>query len=166
LLNCSIIDTNMQEYIISVTGHRELSHDEMFVAAEFKRYIDILHEIYPNKQLVVQTGMALGFDLCIAEFCLSNGIPYIACLPFASHLAGNEIFELLKSQARKVQVISEGEYSKDKYIIRDDYLAKSCGEMYAYLIKPGPSGTRTTVNFAKKYGKRVTYFQDLEYEEF
>jgi hypothetical protein len=156
----------MEQYIISVTGHRELFHAEDVIAAEFKKYLDCIREIYPNKQLVIQTGMALGFDLSIAEFCLGNSIPYISCLPFASHLAGNEIFELLKSQARKVKVISEGEYSKEKYIIRDEYLAKSCNEMYAYLIKPGPSGTRTTVNFAKKYSKMVTYFQDLEYEEF
>jgi len=156
----------MEQYVVSVTGHRELFHPEEDIAANFKHYLSAISDMYPKKQLVVQTGMALGFDLLAAEFCLANNIPYIACLPFQSHLAGNEVFELLKSHAMQVKVISPGEYDVSKYIIRDDYLAKNCNEVYAYLVKEGKSGTKTTVNLAKKYSKMVTYFQDLAYDEF
>lgn len=152
--------SDIEQYLVSVTGHRELIHSEEEISLQFNSYLDEVEKANPGKEVVVQTGMALGFDLLVAEMCLRRGMKYIACLPFADHLKTNPVFKILLEQAYKVVVVSDGPYAKYKYIVRDDYLAKTSQEMFAYLVKEGHSGTRTTVDIAlTKYKRKITYFR-------
>lgn len=139
--------------IISVTGHRKLEHSEEEIKDSFLTYLTDLKE-----PVTVNTGMALGFDLLIAEICLCENIEYNAILPFENHLKGNEKFEILKEGALKTIIVSPGPYEKWKYYKRDQWLVNNCSELYAYLITKENSGTRLTVNFAIKNQKQVTYF--------
>jgi hypothetical protein len=138
---------------ISVTGHRKLEHSEDEITNDFVEFLERL-----NEPIVVNTGMALGFDLLVAEICLIKGIEYNAILPFDNHLKGNEKFEILKEGASKVIIVSPGPYEKWKYFKRDQWLVNNCSELYAYLVTEGRSGTRLTVDFAIKNSKPVTYF--------
>jgi hypothetical protein len=152
--------SDIEQYLVSVTGHRELIHSEEEIELQFNSYLDSVVAANPEKEVIVQTGMAIGFDLLVAEMCLKSGVKYIACLPFADHLKTNPIFKILLEQAYKVVVVSEGPYAKYKYVVRDDYLAKTSQEMFAYLVKEGHGGTRLTVDIAlTKYKRKVTYFQ-------
>lgn len=143
---------------VSVTGHRELFHEEKEIEKRFLIFIDIIKENNPEKEVVVNTGMAIGFDLLVAEICLRQGIKYNAILPFENHLKTNEVFLVLKEAANKVVVVSEGLYAKYKYFVRDVWLVDNAKYLFAYLIKPGKSGTRTTVEEAIKKKVEIIYF--------
>lgn len=147
-----------ETFSVSVTGHRDLFHDEKEIERKFLTFINKIKEENSDKEIVVNTGMAIGFDLLIAEICLKQGIKYNAILPFEDHLKNNEIFCLLKETANKVVVVSEGPYAKYKYFIRDVWLVDNANVLFAYLIKPGKSGTRLTVEEAIKKKKEVIYF--------
>lgn len=150
------LDTNTM-YRISVTGHRELLHSEDEIKKQFIEYL--VQKKEEHGEISVNTGMAIGFDLLTAEICLTQNIPYIAALPFKDHLKNNEIFNLLKQQAQQIVIVSEGGYEKWKYFKRDKWLVENCDGLYAYLIKDGKSGTRTTVEVALEMKKEITYFQ-------
>ena len=146
-------------YHISVTGHRELFHEESLIEKRFLEFVDIVKQSNPDSEIIVNTGMAIGFDLLVAEICLKNGIKYNAILPFKDHLKTNEIFLVLKDMANKVVIVSEGPYSKHKYYKRDVWLVDNANILFAYLIKEGKSGTRITVEEAIKKKVEVIYFQ-------
>ena len=150
-------------YYVSVTGHRELRHEEGLIKTRLKEYLMEVAARESDKELVLLTGMALGFDLLAAEVCLEQEIKYIACLPFENHLRGNQIFELLKQHAWKVVDVSQGQsFAKWLYLQRDEYMVKNSQELYAYLIDRSNkrSGTLQTVGYGIKHGKKITYFME------
>lgn len=157
----------MKEIKVSVTGHRELIHSEEEITEQFLTFLEkIKTDSGINSKIIVNTGMALGFDLLIAEICLRKGIEYNAILPFADHLKTNELFIVLKDAAKETIIINDGPYAKWKYITRDHWLVNNCSNLFAYLVKPGGGGTRQTVDYAIKQKKvPITYFKiEEEYE--
>lgn len=150
-------------YYVAVTGHRTLYHPEQLIKDKLKAFLLEIKQRETGKEIVLLTGMALGFDLIAAEVCLETETKYIACLPFASHLRGNEIFELLKQHAWKTIDVSQGQsYSKKLYLERDEYMVKNSKELYAYLIdkQNKHSGTFQTVAYGRKHETRISYFSE------
>ncbi len=145
---------------VSVTGHRELFHDSSEIESSFLKYI-----LSFNDNIVVNTGMALGFDLLVAETCLRNNIPYNAILPFEDHLKTNELFQILKEGAKQVIIVNSGPFEIWKYFSRDKWLVDNAEHLYAYLIKQGKSGTKATVGYAVKKSIPIKYFNSKELDE-
>ena len=147
-----------QQIVLGVTGHRDLQHTEEEIKKVFK---EKLLELKPS---LVNTGMALGFDILAAECCVEVGIPFRAVLAFpAMHerwrVLEQERFNNLLKQAVEVVSISPKFLNKYVYIKRDKWVVENSDEIVSYLSPEADSGgTFFTVNYAKQQpnNKKVT----------
>jgi uncharacterized phage-like protein YoqJ len=151
-------ETQEQKLILGVTGHRELQHPEEEIKKVFK---EKLLELKPS---LVNTGMALGFDMLVAECCVEAGIPFRAVLAFpAMHerwrALEQERFNNLIKQAKEVVSISPKFLNKYVYLKRDKWVVENSDEIVSYLDpKSVAGGTFFTVSYAKQQSnnKKVT----------
>lgn len=121
---------------IMTTGHRPnklLGYDEnnpmqSYIKREFER---ILSEYQKDYDIIGISGMAQGVDWLFVKTCIKLNIPFDAYIPFLGQeckwpkLAQKEYHDLLK-KARKIIVVSEGNYSPRKMQIRNEAMVDNC----------------------------------------
>lgn len=137
--------------IVAATGHRpsylpcvnkvvdERTKREDFIVIEDSpwlidvntRLLDWLQFENPDKIL---TGMALGWDMWVADAAVQLNIPYIAYVPFAgqeSTWSKKDIrhYNYLLSKAEKVKICSDNHY---KTIVRSNFKDMSA---FSYAVK-------------------------------
>ena len=144
------------------TGHRleVLGAMDMDTQNKVTRYTrSVLPSYKPEK---VISGMALGFDIALAEASLQENIYLILAIPFEgqeSHWPDGKLKdkyqEILKS-ANEVHIISEGGYSYDKYLTRDRWMVDNSNHVIALWNGHPKGGTAYTVKYANKV-KRNEY---------
>lgn len=108
----------------------------------------------------VISGMALGFDMILAEAALSLGIPVIAAVPFK----GQESKWFKSSIARYKRIlanplvttfiVSDGAYSNHKMQIRNEWMVDNSLEILA-CWDGSEGGTANCYRYAKKKGKTI-----------
>jgi hypothetical protein len=68
------------EFVIGVTGHRDISVDDnTYVKESFKNYISNINKSHPNIIIRVLTGLAVGADRLVAAEILELNNPHILC---------------------------------------------------------------------------------------
>ncbi len=113
---------------------------------------------------VVYTGMALGFDQCIALACIELGVPFIAVVPFPGqegmwpHYAKAQYIELL-SQAMEVKVLKDHMPSVYTLVTqalneRNEWMVSESDQVLT--LNSGIGGTANAVEQAIRAGKPVT----------
>lgn len=103
------------------------------------------------------TGMAQGWDLAIAEACITQGVPFHAGLahPQQDSLWPHEQKERFKrvlSHAANVTIVSD-EPSKGAYHVRDHWIVMNCDELVALWNGDRVGGTWATVRSAQKQNR-------------
>lgn len=143
---------------ICVTGHRPDklggycdSTDRMLFA--FAK--EVLSRV-PRENLTVITGMALGWDIAIAEACHDGGIPFIAAVPceeqeklWASH-SQQKYYDLLL-KAKEIKVVSEGPFAYRKMQIRNEWMVDHSKAVIA-LWDGSSGGTKNCVDYVNRKG--------------
>jgi hypothetical protein len=72
------------------------------------------------------SGMAIGWDLAVADACVALGIPFVACVPFAVGqesrwpAESQDYYRSLLARAAKVIVCSPGGYAPAKMQARNE----------------------------------------------
>ena len=113
------------------------------------------------------TGMAYGVDIWAGELVLkkrfwNRNIKLIAAIPFAGFESRwddrwKDRYHKLLNKADEVHYICDG-YSKYAYQKRNEWMVDRSARVIA-VYNGEPSGTRNTINYAKKVDVPVVYIQ-------
>lgn len=141
--------------IYGVTGHRDAGQKPGELQ-DFARLI-VARMIQTGCTEVI-TGMALGWDLAVAEACVEVDLPFVAALPFAgqeSHWSGEDrqLYTRMLYKAAKVWYVGKLALNEN-YHKRDRMIVQTCTQLWA-LDSGRRSGTHSTVLFAEQVGCRV-----------
>lgn len=141
---------------IAVTGHRPkklfdfnpYSEDNYRILLDFARGIV---ESLQNRDVVVLTGMALGWDMAIAEACSDLEVPFKAYIPCKDQEKQWPVnmqakYLALISLASEVKYFSE-EYTSTCMRQRNIGLIKDCDRLLALWDGSRQSGTGHAVKF-------------------
>ena len=149
--------------IIAGTGHRPprlglkyTSEDEWFL----RNFIsNELEQIRPKPTIII-SGMAQGFDICLAEAALGLKIPFWAYIPFAGQESkwpkkAQERYNNLLNKAAKVDIISGGGYENWKFHKRDKAMVDSAEKVVSLYDGVPKGGTSITIKYAQEKNKEV-----------
>jgi len=148
--------------IIAATGHRpEKLGGYTDPGASFALirladdYLVEQREAHPD--LSVISGMALGWDLAVAQACYDLSIPFVAAVPFPGQadlwptVARNQYRSLL-AQAAKVRYVSYGRYTNAKMTRRNRWMVDNCNKIVA-LYDGTRGGTANCLGYAEQIGR-------------
>lgn len=151
--------------IVAGTGHRpkylpckyDTSH-EFYV--KLKKTLD--EAIKKEKPECIITGMALGWDILLAESALNNGVPMHCYIPFDGQEKGwppeqQEIYNRIIDKANTV-IIFNKEYHKDAYFNRDKAMVDDCDELWTLFNGSPKTGTGYTMRYAKSVNRPMRHF--------
>lgn len=146
--------------IIGVTGHRD-AQQEPGELEQFAR-LSVARMIGQGVTEII-TGMALGWDIAIAEAADEAGVPFCATIPFpaqSSRWSEEDQVRYYRACDRASRVIFVGRLELTvSYIKRDRWIVDHCEELWA-LDSGCPSGTHTTVLYAEEVGRKVVSLWD------
>lgn len=148
--------------IYAGTGHRpdkifqrdpysEANHRKLvgFIRGQF-----VLLRLDPDE---VISGMALGWDIALAQACAELGIPFAAYVPFKGQESkwpkvSRDRYTSLLDRAGRVVVVCEGGYAAWKMQRRNERMCDDCEGVLA-LWDGSAGGTGNFVEYARKTGK-------------
>ncbi|MBE9043446.1 DUF1273 family protein [Pleurocapsales cyanobacterium LEGE 10410] len=139
--------------ILGFTGHRPASLPGNYSDRTNRALLNtadfILAQCKPTK---VVSGMALGWDMAVAECAVNRGIGLIAAVPFKSQpsrwsRSGQERYQRLLNQADQIEIISSGSYSIEAMQLRNQWIVDRSDWLMA-LWHQGKSGTKNCVDYA------------------
>lgn len=134
--------------IVAGTGHRKIDIPEPALVDGATAQLRLL------KPSLVITGMALGWDVALAEASDRLGVPYIAAVPFPSQAVAwpdqdRRRYETILNRAEEVFVISDF-MSIRAYEIRNRWMIDRADMVLAYWDGSLNGGTANAVRYALK----------------
>lgn len=138
--------------ILGFSGHRVITNYN----ATYLSIQNHLKELNPTSTI---SGGAIGSDQLFAVICIRLGIPIIIAVPFIgqenkwNESAKKQYYKIL-DKAKEVVIVSEGEYSNEKYQIRNEYIVNNCDKLLAYY-NGSSSGTGNCFRYAEKINKEI-----------
>jgi uncharacterized phage-like protein YoqJ len=110
----------------------------------------------------VISGMALGFDMWLAEIAIEQGIPLIAAMPFIEQASAWPIesqrqHEALLAKAKKVISIVDrpAGYAAWKMHRRNEWMVDHCDVLLACYDGSQSGGTFNCLQYAQRKGVRI-----------
>jgi uncharacterized phage-like protein YoqJ len=144
--------------IFAGTGHRpdKLGGYGNDVRDKLRDLLVSTLEAYAPTQVI--SGMALGYDMALAEAAIECNIPLIAAVPCSSqadrwNLKDKERWDLLLSKASEVQILSTT-YHAGVMQTRNVWMVDRCDLLVA-LWDGSDGGTCNCVKYAKKVDKPI-----------
>jgi uncharacterized phage-like protein YoqJ len=149
----------VNQIILAGTGHRPDKlggYNQAVWDRVYKLAYDELKRIRPD---VVISGMALGWDQCLAQAAIDHKIPMHAYVPFE----GQEKAWLRESQTRywalrraatQVKIVCEGDYASWKMGKRNQAMVNDCTHVLA-LWNGSSGGTANCVYYAKSQRRPI-----------
>jgi len=153
---------NNDQLVIGVTGHRpsKLAKQNCYSDETLKKLTRLayqnLKKLQPNK---VITGMALGWDTGVAIAALLLNIPVVAAVPFDGQESRwppdaqrryRRLLEKIENSGGEVVIVSEGQYSPKKMLLRDEYIVGNSNILIALWNGKKSGGTYHTVSYARQ----------------
>lgn len=142
---------------IAVTGHRPSKLGGYSPAAQTRLIAfanTLVRDIVPRNFAVGQyiTGMALGWDMAIAEACVANDIPFIAAVPCAGQSSvwpgpSQAQWNRLIERAARVEVLAPA-YSPTCMNDRNHWMVDNSDHLLA-LWDGSHGGTANCVRYAQ-----------------
>lgn len=98
-------------------------------------------------------GMALGWDMAVAQSCVNLGIPFVAAIPFAGQESrwpteSQRRYHALLALADSVEIISPGSYSNAAMHRRNEWMVDHSQRLVS-LHDGSPGGTGSCVKYAQ-----------------
>jgi uncharacterized phage-like protein YoqJ len=145
--------------IIAGTGHRPKKLGGYKVDAENRVYAFARETLTRLKPEHVISGMALGWDMALANACVKLGIPFTAAVPFRDQDGRwpNETrieYKGLLAAAQRVHVVSSGGYAASKMQVRNVWMVDNCNQLLA-LYDGSSGGTQNCVVYAHEVGREI-----------
>lgn len=138
--------------ILGVSGHREIVETKPGSLTRFARLF--LAEVRPR---CVVIGMAMGWDMAVADACVDLGIPFAAEIPFPDQARDwpedqRQRWVRLTRQAAEVRMTSR-HFLKAAYFMRNMEIVNRSDEM-AVLLDPATKrgGTLHATLYARSRG--------------
>ena len=155
--------------IIAGTGHRPNKLGGYSDVA-FDALCEIIHawlDENPRVEKII-SGMALGWDMALADTAVVRGIPLVAAAPFVGQERmwpdkSKRIYQELLSGASEVVVVSEGEYAPWKMQVRNKWMVDNCDTVLA-IWNGTDGGTANCVRYAQAANKPIVNLWD-KYEQ-
>jgi len=113
-------------------------------------------EIKPSE---VISGIALGWDTAIAIAAIRMGIPLTCAVPFAGQermwtMQMQDRYKKILSKANRVVVVSKGDYSAEKMMLRNKWMVNH-SDLVLALWNGTSGGTANCIRYAKEVGVPV-----------
>lgn len=158
---------NNDQLVIGVTGHRpsKLAKQNCYSDETLKKLTRLayqnLKKLRPNK---VITGMALGWDTGAAIAALLLKIPVVAAVPFqgqesrwppAAQRRYRRLLEKIENSGGEIVIVSEGQYSPKKMLLRDEYIVDNCDILVALWDGKKSGCTHHTVSYAQQQNVEI-----------
>lgn len=143
--------------ILAGTGHRPDKLGGYEVEATM-RVIDfatkMMSERAPSR---IITGMAIGWDMALAQAAMNLGIPFHAYVPFEGQelkwpMSTRLYYKVLLNKAEHIEICSTGGYSKASMHFRNQRMVDDC-DAVAALWNGSPGGTNNCIAYAMLVGK-------------
>ena len=134
--------------IIGITGHRKMDHDyekvKKLVTEKLVQY---------NANCIV-LGMALGFDMLVAEACMNLGMPFVAAIPCQGQTSAwskieKERYSKILDKAWKTKIITSGTFAIWKLFERNKWIISRSNMILCYWDGKEKGGTFSTIKAAK-----------------
>ena len=134
--------------IVAGTGHRKIAIPEPALVDGASAQLRLL-----EPSLVI-TGMALGWDMALAEAADRLGVPYVAAVPFPSQADrwpdyDRRRYETILNRAEEVFLISEFMVSA-AYETRNRWMIDRADKVLAFWDGSLNGGTANAVRYARK----------------
>lgn len=144
---------NLTDMIIGFTGHRPKSLPGTYSPSTYLALYDTADFLlsYYRPQAVI-SGMALGWDMAVAECAINQGISLIAAVPFEGQekrwfkADQNKYWQLL-NRASHIEIVKNNGYSLQAMQLRNQYIVDNCDRLMA-LCNRTTGGTRDCINYA------------------
>lgn len=165
----------IKEKTVSFTGNRTLTTSDNQPDANLENVIRTelslcLEDCYQEGMTNFISGMAIGWDMLCAEEVLKlrekySDVRLIAAIPFQ----GQELmygekdklrYKAIFEAADHHEFITCGDYDKDAYHKRNDWMIANSSELIVYDSEKPRSGTSSTVRKARLYGVEVLNIYD------
>lgn len=143
--------------IIAGTGHRPDKLGGYEIEATM-RVIDFATKVMATRQPSrIITGMAIGWDMALAQAAINLGISYHAYVPFEGQelkwpMSTRLYYKVLLTKAEHVKICSTGGYSKASMQLRNQQMVDDC-DVIAALWNGSPGGTENCLSYAMLVGK-------------
>lgn len=152
--------------IVAATGHRpgKLGGHGHQVQCDL---VDLgMRYVSAARPDMVISGMALGWDMAIAEAARNYQVPFIAAIPFYTQHAAwpkesqERYFNLLR-QAHSVVIVCPGEYASWKMQRRNEWMVDHADRVVAlWDCQQVSGGTANCVRYAERAGKPIDNLWD------
>jgi uncharacterized phage-like protein YoqJ len=146
--------------IVAGTGHRpdKLGGYNMKATMRLHRLATIA--IQAAEPSVIISGMAQGWDMALAQCAINLNIPLWAYIPFVGQeqvwpQATRLYYHELLRRAAKVEVCSEGGFTKAAMQVRNRRMVDDCDSLLA-LWDGSDGGTANCISYASFLGKPYT----------
>ena len=143
--------------IIAGTGHRPdklggYSDDATMRVIDFAT--KKMAESRPSR---IITGMAIGWDMALAQAAMNLNIPYHAYVPFEGQelkwpMSTRLYYKVLLNKADHIKICSTGGYSKASMQLRNQQMVDDC-DVIAALWNGSSGGTQNCLSYAMTVGK-------------
>jgi uncharacterized phage-like protein YoqJ len=143
--------------IIAGTGHRpdKLGGYDPHTMNQVFQFAERV--LSANKPTEVISGMALGWDMALAQAAVNLGIPFRAYIPFVGQeqvwpSATRLYYKALLARAQETKICSTGGYTKASMQIRNQNMVDDC-DVVAALWNGSDGGTSNCLSYAMFVGK-------------
>jgi uncharacterized phage-like protein YoqJ len=147
----------MSNLVLGFTGHRP----ERIIDYNETRLLSLCNAIIDKYQPdLIITGMALGWDSCIAQSAIEKEIEFDAAIPFLGQElkwlgSDRKKYHRILKSARNIQIISEGGFTPTKMQKRNQYIVDNCDILIALWDGKEYGGTWNCIRYGKEKGKKI-----------
>lgn len=148
--------------IVAGTGHRPPRLGGYSAETDIRLIRLAKAWLLPRKQEIAHciSGMALGWDQCLARACVMLKIPFDAYVPFKGQDSvwpeeSRRMYAWLLERARKVIYVCDPGYETWKLIARDKRMADDATDMLALFDGLPKGGTWTTIRYAQNIKRPI-----------
>ena len=139
---------------LAFTGHRPNKLGGYGKETRVKLFNFAKGILLEEKPDLVISGMAQGWDHAVAVAAIKMGIPLKAAVPFLGQegmwpAEAQRRYNRVLEKAAEVVIVSEGEFSSKKMMIRNEWMVDRCGKLIA-LWDGTNGGTSNCVRYARK----------------
>ena len=145
--------------VIAGTGHRPARLGFYSIEA-FDNLVKIADRwLEENKPERVISGMAIGWDMALAQATINRNIPLTCAIPFRGqenkwNTTSKNLYHHIISKAENVVYVCEAGYDASKMQIRNEWMVDHCDVLLA-MWDGSTGGTFNCIKYAKKRKKPI-----------
>lgn len=144
--------------IVAGTGHRP---DKLggYNNESFLKLVNIAENALKQMSVTeVISGMALGWDMALAQAAINLNIPFIAAVPFKGYEImwqekSKKYYYNLLSKAKSIEYICEGDYSPEKMQVRNVWMVDNADLILSMYNGDKSGGTYNCIKYIESKNK-------------